>query len=100
MNTPAAQLIHPTPAKKGISRFSGLLSYLFIFPAVVMFVAFVAYPILWVAIESFYGRKGSHSSGALGLDQYWRAFADPVFWRVLANMFLWGLIAKIGRAHV
>ncbi len=28
----------------------------------------------------------------VGLDQYVRAFSDPVFWRVLLNMFLWGAI--------
>jgi raffinose/stachyose/melibiose transport system permease protein len=92
MNIHAANPTRPSPARKGISRFSGLLCYLYIFPAVVMFVAFVAYPILWVAIESFYGQKGSHGSAPVGLDQYLRAFADPVFWHVLGNMFLWGLI--------
>ena len=54
--------------------------------------AFVAYPIFWVFIESFAGEKGTRAPGFVGLDQYLRAFGDPVFWHVLGNMFLWGLI--------
>ncbi len=57
-----------------------------------MFVAFVAYPILWVVVESFFGQSGIHGSGLVGFNQYLRAFGDPVFWRVLVNMFLWGSI--------
>ncbi len=57
-----------------------------------MFVAFVAYPILWVVVESFFGQSGIRGSGLVGFNQYLRAFGDPVFWRVLVNMFLWGSI--------
>jgi raffinose/stachyose/melibiose transport system permease protein len=57
-----------------------------------MFVAFVAYPILWVIVESLYGVNGSLGSQFVGLAQYLRALGDPVFWRVLSNMFLWGAI--------
>jgi raffinose/stachyose/melibiose transport system permease protein len=57
-----------------------------------MFVAFVAYPILWVIVESLYGVNGSLGSQFVGLAQYLRALGDPVFWRVLCNMFLWGAI--------
>jgi raffinose/stachyose/melibiose transport system permease protein len=66
--------------------------YGYVFPAVFMFVAFVAYPILWVIVESLYGANGSRGSQFVGLSQYLRALWDPVFWRVLGNMFLWGAI--------
>ena len=81
-----------SPVKTTNSRITGLLSYLYILPAVLIFMAFVAYPIFWVFIESFAGEKGTRASGFVGLDQYLRAFGDPVFWHVLGNMFLWGLI--------
>jgi raffinose/stachyose/melibiose transport system permease protein len=80
------------PVKTTISRITGLFAYLYILPAVVFFVAFVAYPIFWVLIESFYGRNGTHAPELVGVDQYLRALGDPVFWHVLGNMFLWGLI--------
>jgi raffinose/stachyose/melibiose transport system permease protein len=66
--------------------------YLYVLPAVLMFVIFVAYPILWVISESLYGNGASHPTGFVGLGHYWQAINDPVFWRVLGNMFLWGAI--------
>lgn len=68
------------------------LHYVYVLPAVLMFVVFVAYPILWVISESLYGSGASHPAGFVGLDHYWQAFHDPVFWRVVLNMFLWGAI--------
>jgi multiple sugar transport system permease protein/raffinose/stachyose/melibiose transport system permease protein len=70
----------------------GWFRYTYVLPAVLMFVAFVAYPILWVIVESLYGVNGSLGSKFVGLAQYLRALGDPVFWRVLCNMFLWGAI--------
>lgn len=70
----------------------GWFRYTYVLPAVLMFVAFVAYPILWVIVESLYGVNGSLGSQFVGLAQYLRALGDPVFWRVLSNMFLWGAI--------
>jgi raffinose/stachyose/melibiose transport system permease protein len=69
-----------------------LPAYVYVLPAVLLFVLFVAYPILWVICESLYGAGASHPGGFVGLDHYWQAFQDPVFWRVLLNMFLWGAI--------
>jgi raffinose/stachyose/melibiose transport system permease protein len=75
-------------------RRSGASYYLYVFPAVLLFVVFVAYPILWVIAESLYGSGASHPGGFVGLDHYWQAFNDPVFWRVMVNMFLWGAITN------
>ena len=63
--------------------------YLYVLPATIMFVGFVAYPILWVVGES---TRGADGKTYVGLEQYTRAFSDPVFWRVLWNMFLWGAV--------
>src|ERR1700676_321884 len=75
------------PARHGslVDRFP----YLYVLPATMMFVGLVAYPILWVVGESFQGANGK---SFVGVDQYIRAFSDPVFWRVLRNMFYWGAI--------
>ena len=45
------------PFRIQVPGFTVFFSYLYILPAVIMFVAFVAYPILWVVVESFYGQK-------------------------------------------
>jgi raffinose/stachyose/melibiose transport system permease protein len=74
------------------NRRSKVPHYLYVLPAVSLFVVFVIYPILWVISESLYGRGASHPTGFVGIDHYRQAFNDPVFWRVLLNMFLWGAI--------
>jgi raffinose/stachyose/melibiose transport system permease protein len=81
---------HASAAKRHKRRLT--LHYGYVVPAVVMFVLFVAYPILWVIGESLRGSSSSHRSDFVGLNHYWQLFQDPVFWQVLLNMFLWGLI--------
>jgi raffinose/stachyose/melibiose transport system permease protein len=68
------------------------LQYAFVLPAVLMFLVFIVYPILWVILESLHGKGTSSPVAFVGLDHYWQLFQDLVFWRVLVNMFLWGLI--------
>ena len=60
-------------------------------PATLLFVVFIAYPILWVAGQSFYvGTSGG--AAFAGLANYITVLGDPTFWTVVANMFLWGVI--------
>ena len=60
----------------------------FVLPAVVLFILFVAYPIVWVIGESLM------SSGryALSFDAYRSVFSDRVFWIATRNMALWAVI--------
>src|SRR6266481_5547784 len=92
MNIIAAAAVQDSKKEKGKNRRRTAGSYLYVLPAVVLFVVFVAYPILWVISESLYGKDASHPSGFAGLNHYWQVFQDPVFWRVLLNMFLWAAI--------
>jgi multiple sugar transport system permease protein/raffinose/stachyose/melibiose transport system permease protein len=75
--------------RRSASRASRL--YLFVLPATLLFVVFIAYPILWVAGQSLY--TGT-SAGAVfaGLANYKTVLGDPTFWTVVRNMFLWGVI--------
>lgn len=67
--------------------------FLFPLPAVLLFVGFVAYPILWVIDESVLRQAPDSSSSAfVGLANYAEVFRDPVFWRAAANMALWAAI--------
>jgi raffinose/stachyose/melibiose transport system permease protein len=67
--------------------------FLFPLPAVMLFVGFVAYPILWVVDESLLRQApGSSSSAFVGLANYAEVFRDPVFWRAAANMAIWAAI--------
>lgn len=65
--------------------------YIFALPAVLLFVVFIAYPILWVTGQSFYTASGEARSFA-GLSNYAAVLGDPTFWIVVRNMALWGVI--------
>lgn len=66
--------------------------YLFALPAAVLFIVFVAYPILWVGGQSLYARPGSGQAVFAGLANYGAVLQDPAFWIVVRNMALWGAI--------
>lgn len=65
--------------------------YVFALPAVLLFVVFIAYPILWVTGQSFYAASGEARSFA-GFSNYATVIGDPTFWTVVRNMALWGVI--------
>ena len=67
-------------------------AFLFLLPAVALFVGFVAYPILWVLDESLMRQGTDGTSRFVGLANYGAVLRDPVFWVVMRNMALWALI--------
>jgi multiple sugar transport system permease protein/raffinose/stachyose/melibiose transport system permease protein len=73
------------------SRLRAERLYLFALPAVLLFVVFIAYPILWVAGQSLYTGNRASETWA-GLASYRAALVDPTFWVVVRNMVLWGAI--------
>ena len=73
-------------------RFSWANTYLFLLPAALLFMIFVAYPILWVVEKSLYVHQPDGANTFGGIANYLEVFTDPVFWIVMRNMFLWGAI--------
>src|SRR5882757_3254273 len=73
------------------TRFAGPTSYAFLAPAAVLFVVFIAYPILWVVEQSLFAKRAGQTV-FVGLAAYAETLADPVFWTVVRNMLLWGAI--------
>jgi multiple sugar transport system permease protein/raffinose/stachyose/melibiose transport system permease protein len=67
-------------------------AYAFVLPAVLLFLIFIAYPILWVIGQSVYAESPSTGRAFVGLANYADAFADRTFWLVIRNMLLWGVI--------
>ncbi len=61
--------------------------YLFLAPALLLFVGLVVYPMTRAFQMSFYDWKvlAGATSTFIGLDNYSHAMGDPVFWRGLAN---------------
>ena len=82
------------PMERGRRRtLLGLRSaFLFLLPAVALFIGFVAYPILWVLDESLMRAGPDGTRRFVGLANYGAVLRDPVFWIVMRNMALWALI--------
>ena len=66
-------------------------TYLFLLPAVLLFVLFIAYPILWAVGQSTLA-KADVGLRYVGLAQYREVLTSPVFWTVVVNMVLWAAI--------
>ncbi|SES30478.1 carbohydrate ABC transporter permease [Salipaludibacillus aurantiacus] len=60
--------------------------YIFIAPAVILFIIFTVYPVVQSLILSFQTSSGGVSTFA-GLDNYRRLFNDPLFYKALGNTF-------------
>jgi raffinose/stachyose/melibiose transport system permease protein len=80
-----------SPTRSRRRDLAGHGTYLFLLPAVLLFVLFIAYPILWVIGQSTLARAGD-GLHFVGLAQYREVLATPVFWTVVVNMVLWGAI--------
>ncbi|MFV0333663.1 MAG: carbohydrate ABC transporter permease [Tropicimonas sp.] len=80
------------PLRRRSPFLSRLTDVSFLLPAVLLFVVFIAYPILWVVQNSLFTktREGEHVFAGLG--NYADILTNPVFWTVVRNMVLWGVI--------
>ncbi|WED28528.1 sugar ABC transporter permease [Vibrio sp. DW001] len=76
--------------KRSILRQFG--RYLFLVPATVIFMVFIAYPIAWVVTNSAFDGESVALGNFVGLQHYLTVITDPVFWVVMRNMFLWAAI--------
>jgi multiple sugar transport system permease protein len=65
-----------------------LAGYGFIAPNMVLMALFLFVPILWAVQLSFQESKGFGPEAWVGLDNYARMAADPVFWQSLGNTLL------------
>lgn len=70
-------------------------AWLLLSPALVLLFAFTHLPAVTTVINSFYSTpRGQRPAGFVGLANYERLMADPVFWQVLSNN-LWFALGTI-----
>jgi ABC-type sugar transport system permease subunit len=62
--------------------------FLFSFPALALFTAFVIYPIFPEIIISFQKNNGFKSMGYVGIANYLKVFQDPTFWHSNLNTII------------
>ena len=68
--------------------------YLFILPAIIIFMTFYLVPIITVFITSFTKWDGFNQPVFVGLDNYTKIFTQPVFLISLRNLLAWSVIAS------
>jgi multiple sugar transport system permease protein/raffinose/stachyose/melibiose transport system permease protein len=66
--------------------------YLFLLPAALLFVVFIGFPIVWIAVQSVLGSAQEGGARFIGLAAYTEVLKQRTFWIVVVNMFLWGVI--------
>lgn len=82
--------------RRGIADRDGVLSWLLLAPAVVYILALVAVPFVLAVAFSFSDVTGGDPSfDWVGLLNFERIFADPVFWRSLRNTFVFTAVSMV-----
>ncbi|GAA5135130.1 carbohydrate ABC transporter permease [Pseudonocardia adelaidensis] len=82
--------------RRGIGDRDGVLSWLLLAPAVVYILALVAVPFVLAVAFSFSDVTGGDPSfDWVGLLNFERIFADPVFWRALRNTFVFTAVSMV-----
>src|SRR5690606_15198308 len=81
----------PRSGPRGLHWRARATPYLFLAPALVAVGAFVGYPIVSVAAQSFFDINPTKHEGwdFVGLQNYAEAFADSAVWGVLGNSLAW-----------
>jgi multiple sugar transport system permease protein len=82
------------PARRRLADRDGALAWLFLSPAVVYIIALVGLPFLLAVAFSFSDiTAGDPSFDWVGLQNFQRIFADPVFWTSLRNTFVFTAVS-------
>jgi multiple sugar transport system permease protein len=83
-------------ARRGLGDRDDVLSWLLLTPAVVYIIALVGVPFVLAVAFSFSDVTGGDPSfDWVGLLNFERVFADPVFWRSLRNTFLFTAVSML-----
>ena len=78
-----------------MNKFYGnkLAIFIFSFPALLLFTAFVIYPLFPEILISFQKNDGFNSMGYVGFENYFNVLRDPTFWKSNVNTFTIVLIS-------
>jgi multiple sugar transport system permease protein len=72
-------------------------AYLFILPGMLLFLVWTLYPLIYAFIMSFAEWNLIKPSRFVGLENYRRAFDDPIFWIALKNTIFYTVVTVPGQ---
>jgi multiple sugar transport system permease protein len=97
----AQQTVHsPTMARPATFRRrlrKAIPAYLFILPGMLLFLVWTLYPLIYAFIMSFAEWNLIKPSRFIGLENYRRAFDDPIFWMALKNTIFYTVVTVPGQ---
>lgn len=76
------------------------VSYLFLLPAAILFLVFVAYPIIYNIQASGLKWDGINEATPVGVTNYINLFQDPIFHKTLQNTGLWIVLTIIPQSAI
>ena len=80
------------PGRRPAATRESLTAYAFLAPNIVLLTVFVLLPLGWAAVVSLQQTNGFGSGRFVGVANYTRLFADPLFWRSTVNTVLFTVI--------
>lgn len=92
---PAAPAVRPTTLRARLRK--ALPAYLFILPGMILFLVWTLYPLLFAFVMSFAEWNLIKPSRFVGLENYARAFNDPIFWSALRNTLFYVVVTVPGQ---
>ncbi|HVT87910.1 MAG TPA: sugar ABC transporter permease [Tepidisphaeraceae bacterium] len=82
-----------TPSSRRLWNWQGKAApYLFLLPAGLLFVVFLAYPLAWSLVLSFYKSAGPRTHVFVGTKNYQFLLRDLVFWRAVLNTLVYTVL--------
>lgn len=90
-------LVAPSPRSRAASRRAArtkeaLVGWGFVTPNLVLMSVFLFIPIVWALVLSFQETKGFGTPEWVGLENYAKLVADPVFWRSFLNTVIFTIL--------
>ena len=80
----------------GARGFGGISAFLYLIPAIVVFLIFIVYPLIRTIMLSFSGTNIlGESSGFVGLRNFRRMFTNPDFAKILLNTLLFAIYCVV-----
>ncbi len=91
--------LNPLKGVPPIRRRDAISAYLFLSPALLLFLVFIAGPLLGAIVLSFLEWSLLGSATFVGLDNFGQLFSDPVALKAIGNTFVftfWSIVLHIG----
>jgi len=92
--TTLTKRIYPFSVRHDLSRPIGAIVS-FLFPAMIVYVAFTAYPVLRTLYNSFHQVLPGRPSVFIGSENYLNLISDEFFWQAVRNTLVWACTAPL-----